>query len=217
MGSGWKILVIAVSVSAAGMMACLGFIRMGSGKTQKAQPSMGNLFSLEEAFRTKTKPEELTASSPKRPAEKQRPKSMKDSSSDEKTREETKPISEVSAPPAKEAGLWETLDDLKKDPGREILEQRFNAYEVELYFKQASPSGLISFEVINQTLKPIYLPEMKVHKYRAQVLLDRRVIEPEASCAGVIRVEGNLPKRLSVSFGAANLKYAEFQLEVPGW
>lgn len=121
-------------------------------------------------------------------------------------------------PQAAPGGLWVLLDSLKDDHRREVLDRVIAAEGVSLTFKEASPSGLVSFELSNDGRRTVYLPYLEVRQGEYRAYLERRVLEPGSRSRGVIQVPGlDLLQKLELAFGAANLKAVSISLELPRW
>ena len=131
---------------------------------------------------------------------------------------ETNTIPEPLPPPKKEPGLWELLERLKADPQREILEKTFKSGRIEVAFKQASPEGIVSFEVLNQSGRAVYLPILQTVGSKSRVYLERRVVEDGSKSTGILKVDGlGEIGSLKMRFSAANLSPMDITLEVPTW
>lgn len=118
----------------------------------------------------------------------------------------------------KRMGLWDLMEQLRSDPMRESLEKTFNVNGIQIVFKEASPKGLISFELINESKGPLYLPGIQISGKPHKVYLERRVLEINTNCAGIIQMESLEETRiLQLKFTAANAKPENLTLEIPRW
>ncbi|MBI2071189.1 MAG: hypothetical protein HYT79_11380 [Elusimicrobia bacterium] len=117
-------------------------------------------------------------------------------------------------------GLWEWLDVLRRDPKRELLMSEFSWRMGRIVFYEMSPGGLVSFELVNETGKDAYLPEILCGNCPgpAGVYMERRVLEPGTRSVGIMKVANIAElKRLDLVVKAANCKAAKLRLEVPRW
>ena len=115
--------------------------------------------------------------------------------------------------------MWELEKKIRNDPRRKPLTWRRSFGSGNIVFHEMTPAGLFSLEIINEG-KALYLPEFSCANCGRDfhVLLERKVIEPGASCYGV-GTAGSVRglSRLKLRFKAANLTAKNISVEVPNW
>lgn len=116
--------------------------------------------------------------------------------------------------------LWELEEKLKRDPKRELLVLERNWGQATVHFYEISPGGLVSFEVVNQGTKDIFLPSLECANCQSgfEVYWERRVIEPGVRSLGIAEIKDlSRIKELKLEFKAANRSSKRITLEVPKW